>query len=103
MLAFFLDDWLMLEGDAKIQMGDGEIKTIPYVTTRKDVTSQELLIEAVVYRADEKLLRELNESSGWIRFWVPSSEGEELEVKFLAKRFKKLDKFIAETKETLGL
>jgi hypothetical protein len=103
MLAFYIKDWLMLEGDAKIKMGDSEIQTIPYVTTRKDITSTEELIEAVVYRPSEELLWELDESSGMIKFWLPSSEGEELEVKFRAMRFKNLDKFIAETKETLGL
>ena len=93
----------MLEGDAKIKMGDGEIKTIPYVTTRKDITSTEELIEAVVYHPSEELLREIGESGGMIKFWLPSTQGEELEVKFRAMRFKNLDKFIAETKETLGL
>jgi len=103
MLAFYIEDWLMLEGDAKIKMGDGEVKTIPYVTTRKDITSTEQLIEAVVYRPSEELLREISEAGGMIKFWLPSTLGEELEVKFRAMRFKNLDKFVDETKETLGL
>ena len=101
-IALFLEDWIMLEGDAKVKVGKSDIQTIPYVNTHRDITADNRLMEAGVYLVSEELLMEMNQSGGKITFWLPANDTEEQEIKFLALRFSKLDEFIEEAKTTLG-
>jgi hypothetical protein len=103
MIAIFVDDWLMLEGDASIQMGDDKVRELKYITSHKDLTEQGALMEAVTFLVSEELLLEMQSSKGTFRITLPAKEADDLELKFWAKRYKKLDKFIAETKAALGI
>ena len=103
MIAVFLEDWLMLEGDASIQMGDDKVRELKYVTSHKDLTEQGALMEAVTFMVSEELLLEMQSSKGTFRITLPAKEADDLELKFWAKRYKKLDEFIAETKSRLGI
>ena len=102
MVGLFIEHAMIMEGNAKIKIGGGEIQELEYVSTHRDVTPQNLLLEAAVYKISEEQLRQMGESGGFIRFFLPSEETDELEIKFWARRFSDIDDFIAETKETLG-
>jgi hypothetical protein len=103
MVAIFVDDWVMLEGDASIQMGDDKVRELKYITSHKDLTEQGALMEAVTFLVSEELLLEMQSSKGTFRITLPAKEADDLELKFWTKRYKKLDKFIAETKAALDI
>lgn len=102
MVGVFVTDALILEGNARIKIGDGDIQELEYISTHRDVTPQDMLLEAVVYKISEEQLRQFGTAGGYIRFFLPSEESDELEIKFWTKRFSDIEEYIAETKETLG-
>lgn len=103
MVAAFVDDWVMIEGDARIKIGKGEVQTIKHLITHKDIVDGGGLMEAAVYAVSEDMLHEIADSSGSVRLWLPALESEERKVKVWSGRFSKLNEFIAETKSVLGL
>lgn len=103
LIAVFLDEFVMIEGDATVKPGRGEIQSIEHVTTRRDMTPEGLLMEAPIYRVSEELLRELGNSRGKIRFWLAASESKDKEVEVAASLFSDIDEFIDETKAKLDI
>lgn len=101
MIAVFVEEWFMLGGATTVQMGDAEPVEIQYKGTRRDMTEQGRLMEAAVFLVDEEFLQKMHQSKGMIVFRI-ATEKDELEVRFWARRFKKLDDYIAETQAILN-
>lgn len=103
MIAVFLDEFAMIEGDATVKPGKGEIQIIEHLTTQRDMTPAGLMMEAPIYQVSEELLRELGNAKGKVRFWLSASEAKdgEVEVEVAASLFSDIDEYIAETKTEL--
>lgn len=102
MAVVFIDEFIFLEGDGRIEIGKKEPQVLEYVTTRRDVVSRGMM-EAGVFRVDEELLHDIANSDGGIRIYMPASEGEEQKIKANDSRFSDLERYIAETKAALGI
>ncbi len=103
MAVVFVKDFVMVEGDASIRIGKGEIHNLEYVNTHRDITPGGMMMEAAIYRVSEELLQILGNSSGRIRFRLSASEAKDQEIKAMGGNFSELDEYIAETKATLGI
>ena len=103
MVAVFLkEDFAMIEGDSRAKTKKGEIHSLEYVTTRRDMTTTGRMMEAPVYLVTEALLHDLSNAKGKVRFWLSASDPKEVEVEFAASLFPELDAYVAETKMVLG-
>ena len=102
MVAVFLKEFAMIEGDSKVKTKKGEMYSIEYVTTRRDMTPAGRVMEAPVYLASEELLHELSSAKGKVRFWLSGEKPKEVEVEFAASLFEDLDAYVAETRMVLS-
>lgn len=103
MVVIFLDEFAMVEDDAKVKIGKGEKQNMKFVTTHRDITPEGLVMEAAVYQVSEELLHNLSNADGKVRFYLAASQAKEQQVPVVASRFSKLDEYVAETKSALGL
>ena len=102
MIAVFLDDFVMIEGDAKVKPGKGKMLSIKHFTTHRDVTPEGLMMEAPIYLVTETQLRELGSAKGKVRFYLSASDSkDEEEVEVAASLFSDIDAYITETKTVL--
>jgi hypothetical protein len=102
MIVVFLDDFAMIEGDAKVETKDGEAHTLKYVSTRRDMTHGKMM-EAALYMVDESVLRELGQAKGKVHFYLANTDAkEDVDVKVAASNFEDIDAYIAETKTVLA-
>lgn len=103
MIAVFLKEFAMLDGDSKAKTKKGEMHDLKFVTIRRDMTLSRRMMEAPVYIVDEALLHEMANAKGKIRFWLTAEKPkDEVEVEFSAGLFEGLDEYVAETKMVLG-
>ena len=102
MVAVFLKEFAMLEGDSKVKTKKGEMYSLEYVTTRRDMTPAGKVMEAPVYIASEALLHELSSAKGKVRFWLSGENPKEVEAEFAASLFEDLDAYVAETRMVLS-
>ena len=102
MVAVFLEEFAMLEGDSKVKTKNGEMYSLKYVTIRRDMTPSGKVMEAPVYIASEELLHELSSAKGKVRFWLSGEKPKEVEVEFAASLFEDLDAYVAETRMVLS-
>lgn len=103
MIAVFLDEFAMIEGDATVKPGKGtEIQSIEHITTRRDMTPEGLMMEAPFYKVSEELLHDLGKAKGKVRFWLTASLLKDEEVEVAAGLFSDIEAYIAETKTVLG-
>ncbi|MBT8070625.1 MAG: hypothetical protein HKP21_14040 [Xanthomonadales bacterium] len=103
MIVIFLEEFAMVEGDARMKTKKGEMQTLEYVTTHHDMTPEGLMMEAGVYKVTESMLRELGNARGKVRFWLPANDTKDQQLKIAASKFSELEEYIEETKSTLGL
>lgn len=105
MIAVFLEEFANIEGDAKVKTKKGEMQSLEYISTQRDMTESGLMMEVPVYLVSEALLRELGNSSGRIQFLLPAMYAKhgEVELKIHASLFSDIDEYIAETKSVLGV
>lgn len=105
LIAVFLEEFVNIEGDAKVITKKGEKRSIEYISTQRDMTPEGFMMEAPVYLVSEAMLRELGNSSGKVRFLLPAAyaKGGEVEVKVAASVFSDIDEYIAETKSVLSI
>jgi len=102
LIVVFLDDFAIIEGDAKVQTKHGEPHTIKYVSTRRDMTHGKMM-EAALYIIDESVLRELGQAKGKIHFYLANTDAkEDVDVEVAASNFEDIDAYIAETKTVLS-
>ena len=102
MVAVFIEEFAMLEGDSKVKTKNGEMYSLKYVTIRRDMTPSGKVMEAPVYIASEELLHELSSAKGKVRFWLSGEKPKEVEVEFAASLFEDLDAYVAETRMVLS-
>ena len=93
-----LNDFAMIEGDAKAHTKDGEMYNLEYVSTRRDMAPRRLVKEMPVYHVSEAFLHELGSAKGKVIFLLSAEDPKEVEVKFSSGLFDDIDAFIAETK-----
>ena len=93
-----LDEFAMIEGDAKVQTKGGEMYNIEYVSTRRDIAPRRTVREMPVYLVSEAYLHELGNAKGKVTFLLSAEDPKEVEVKFSSGLFDDIDAFIAETK-----
>jgi len=102
MIVVFLDEFAMVEGDAKVETKHGEPRTLKYVSTRRDMTHGKMM-EAAIYLVDEAVLRELGQAKGKVHFYLANTDAkEEVDVKVAASNFDDIGAYLAETKAVLG-
>jgi hypothetical protein len=97
-----LDEFAMIEGDAKAQTKDGEMYNLEYVTTRRDVGYRREVKEMPVFLVSEAFLHELGSGKGKVTFLLSADNPKEVEVKFSSGKFDDIGAFIAETKIVLA-
>ena len=102
MIAVFLDEFAMVEGDAKARTKKGEEHKLKYVTIRRDMMYTGRVMEAPVYLVSEELLHEMSNAKGKVRFWLAALDTKDVEVEVAASLFSGVDDYIAETKSVLG-
>ena len=102
-IAIFVEEFVMLEGDARVKIRGHDEQTIEYVSTTRDVAPDDLVMEAAAYKVSEELLLQLADASGKVRFYVPALEAEELEIRVQSVQFRELVDYVAETKAAVGL
>jgi hypothetical protein len=102
MVAVFLKEFAMIEGDSKVKTKNGEMYSLEYVTIHRDMTPSGKVMEAPVYIASEELLHELSSAKGKVRFWLSGEKPKEVEVEFAASLFEDLDAYVAETRMVLS-
>jgi len=102
MVAVFLKDFAMIEGDSKVETSKDEMHSMKYVSTRRDIAPSGKMMESAVYLVDEELLHTLGSSRGKVRFWLTAGDPKEVEVEVAAARFSEIDAYIAETRTVLG-
>lgn len=102
MIAVFLDEFAMIEGDAKARTKKGDEHKLEYVTIRRDMMYTGRVMEAPVYLVSEDLLHELSNAKGKVRFWLTALDTKDVEVEIAASLFSGVDDYIAETKSVLG-
>ena len=104
MIAVFLDEFAIIEGDAKAKIKKGEFHTLKYSAIRRDMLYTGRVMEAPVYLVDEEFLHELNDAKGKVRFFVAASESKkDVEVEVAAGLFSGINEYIDETKTLLGV
>jgi hypothetical protein len=104
MIAVFLKEFAMLEGEATVKPGRGEdAQAIEYVATRRDMTYEGLMMEAPIYKLSEDLLHQLGKAKGKVRFFLVGESKKEIEVEVAASLFSDIEDYIAETKTELGV
>jgi hypothetical protein len=92
----------MIEGDAKVKTKNGEMQSIEYISTRRDMTGGRLM-EAAVYLVSEPLLHELGNAKGKVRFYLAATDAKkDVEVEVAASNFEDIDAYISETKTLLS-
>jgi len=102
MIAVFLDEFAIIEGDAKVQTKHGEPHTIKYVSTRRDMTHGKMM-EAAIYLVDEAVLEELGQAKGKIHFYLANTDAKkDIDVEVAASNFDDIGAYIAETKAVLS-
>ena len=102
MIAVFLEEFAMIEGDAKVKSSAGGVQSIEHITTRRDMTPGGRMMEAAIYKVSESQLRELGNSRGKVRFYLNGSlSGKDEEVEVAASLFSDIDEYIDETKTVL--
>lgn len=102
MIVVFLDEFAIIEGDAKVQTKHGEPHTIKYVSTRRDMTRGKMM-EAALYIVDEAVLRELGQAKGKIHFYLANTDAkEDVDVEVAASNFEDIGAYIDETKTVLA-
>ena len=97
-----LKEFAMIEGDSKVQTKNGEMYSIEYVSTRRDLAPKRKVKEMPVYLVSEASLHELGTAKGKLLFLLSAEDPKEVEVKFSSGVFEDIDAFIAETKTVLG-
>jgi hypothetical protein len=102
MVAVFLEEFAMIEGDAKVETKKDEMYSLEFVTIRRDMTHSGKVMEAPIYLASEELLHELSNAKGKVRFWLSAENPKEVEVEFAASLFEDLDAYVAETRMMLS-
>jgi hypothetical protein len=102
MVAVFMDEFAMVEGDAKARTKKGELHELKYITIRRDMMHTGRVMEAPVYLVSEGFLHELSNAKGKVRFWLSALESKDVEVEVAAGLFSGIDDYIAETKSLLG-
>jgi CRISPR/Cas system-associated exonuclease Cas4 (RecB family) len=102
MVAVFLKEFAMIEGDSRVEIKNGPSHSIEYVSTRRDMTINRRLMEAPVYLVSEELLHDLGSAKGKARFWLSAEKPKEVEVEIAASLFEDIDAYIEETKEVLA-
>lgn len=102
-IALYMEDFVMVEGDATFKVRGNELQTIEYVTTARDVAPDDLIVEAAVYKISEEQLLQLANAGGKVKFTVPAAEAKDQVVKVQAVQFKEIPEYIAETKAAVGL
>jgi len=102
MIVVFLKEFAMIEGDAKVKTKNGEMQSIEYISTRRDMTGGRLM-EAAVYLVSEPLLHELGNAKGKVRFYLTATDAKkDVEVEVAASNFEDIDAYISETKTLLS-
>lgn len=103
MIAVFLKEFAMLDGNSKAKTKKGEMHELRFVNIRRDMTLNRRMMEAPVYLVDEALLHDMANAKGKVRFWLMAEKPkDEVEVEFSSGLFEELDEYIAETKMVLG-
>ena len=103
MIAVFLKEFAMLDGDSTAKTKNGETHTLKFATIRRDMTINRRMMEAPVYLVDEALLHDMANAKGKVRFWLTAEKPkDEVEVEFSSGLFEGLDDYVAETKMVLG-
>lgn len=102
MVAVFLKEFAMVEGDSRVEIKKGPTHTMEYVSTRRDMTPRGRVMEAPVYMVTEALLHDLGSAKGKVRFWLSADKPKELEVEVAASLFEDIEAYIAETKMVLA-
>ena len=97
-----LKEFAMIEGDSKVQTKNGEMYSLEYVSTRRDIAPKRKVKEMPVYLVSEAFLHELGSAKGKLLFLLSAEDPKEVEVKFSSGMFENIDAFIAETKTVLG-
>lgn len=102
MIAVFLDEFAIIEGDSRVQTKHGEPRTIKHVSTRRDMV-QGKMMEAALYLVDEAVLQELGQAKGKIHFYLANTDAKkDVDVEVAASNFEDIDAYIAETKSVLS-
>lgn len=102
MIAVFLDEFAMIEGEAIARTKKGEEHKLEYVTIRRDMLHTGKVMEAPIYLVSEELLHDLSSAKGKVRFWLAALDTKDVEVEVAASLFSRIDDYIAETKSTMG-
>ena len=102
MAVIYIDEFVLVEGDARIKIGKNEPRTLEYVKTSRDVSGGKM-VEAAVFLTSEDVLHEIANSSRAIRIYLPAAEAEDQVIKANDSRFDGLEDYIAETKAAVGL
>ena len=97
-----LKEFAMIEGDSKVQTKNGEIYSLEYISTRRDMAPKRRVKEMPVYLVSESFLHELGTAKGKVLFFLSAEDPKEVEVKFSSGQFDDMDAFIAETKTVLA-
>jgi len=102
LIVVFLDEFAIIEGDAKVQTKHGEPHTIKHVSTRRDMTHGKMM-EAALYLVDEEVLQELSQAKGKVHFYLANTDAKkDVDVEVAASNFEDIGAYIAETKAVLG-
>jgi hypothetical protein len=102
MVAVFLKEFAMIEGDSRVEIKKGPSHSIKYSSTRRDMTTNRRLMEAPVYIVNEELLHDLGSAKGKVRFWLSAEKPKEVEVEVAASLFEDIEAYVQETKEVLA-
>lgn len=97
-----LKEFAMIEGDSKVQIKNGDVYSLEYVSTKRDMAPRRKVKEMPVYLVTEEFLHELGSIKGKILFLLSAEDPKEMEVKFSSGQFDDIDAFIAETKTVLA-
>jgi len=102
MVAVFLKEFAMIEGDSRVEIKKGPTHSIEYVTTRRDMTTDRRMMEAPVYLVSEELLHDLASAKGKAYFWLSAEKPKEVKVEVATSLFEDIDAYVEETKSVLG-
>jgi len=97
-----LKEFAMIEGDSKVETKNGDMYSLEYVSTQRDMAPKRKVKEMPVYRVSEAFLHELGSAKGKVLFFLSAEDPKEVEVKFSSGQFDDLDAFITETKTVLA-
>ena len=102
MIAIFLDEFSMIDGNARAKIKKGGEHTLEFVNIRRDMLYTGRVMEAPVYLVSEEMLHELSNARGKVRFWLNALDTKDVEVEVAAGLFSDIDDYIAETKSLLA-